>query len=110
MDEGISISGVKNIPNIIFIATFSGVSPIGAAIGILISETVTDSGSLQTLAITILQGLATGSLIYVVFFEVIEKERQKKTNGLLIVSHDIFHLRKTKTNSAHLLSASCVCF
>jgi len=78
-------SGVKNIPNIIFIATFSGVSPIGAAIGILISETVTDSGSLQTLAITILQGLATGSLIYVVFFEVIEKERQKKTNGLLIV-------------------------
>jgi len=76
---------VKNIPNIIFIATFSGVSPIGAAIGILISETVTDSGSLQTLAITILQGLATGSLIYVVFFEVIEKERQKKTNGLLIV-------------------------
>ena len=69
---------MKNIPNIIFIATFSGVSPIGAAIGILISETVTDSGSLQTLAITILQGLATGSLIYVVFFEVIEKERQKK--------------------------------
>ena len=31
------------------------------------------------------QGLATGSLFYVVFFEILEKERQKNVNGLLQV-------------------------
>jgi zinc transporter 1/2/3 len=34
----------------------------------------------------VLQGLAAGTLIYVVFFEIIEKERNKGTNGLLQVS------------------------
>ena len=33
----------------------------------------------------IVQGLATGSLFYVVFFEILEKERKKKVNGLLQV-------------------------
>ena len=32
------------------------------------------------------QGLATGSLFYVVFFEILEKERQKNVNGLLQVA------------------------
>ena len=34
----------------------------------------------------LLQGLATGSLFYVVFFEILEKERQKQVNGLLQVA------------------------
>ena len=34
------------------------------------------------------QGLATGSLFYVVFFEILEKERQKNVNGLLQVPID----------------------
>ena len=34
-----------------------------------------------------IQGLATGSLFYVVFFEILEKERQKNVNGLLQVIH-----------------------
>ena len=29
----------------------------------------------------VFQGLATGSLIYVVFFEILEKERSKAVNG-----------------------------
>ena len=33
-----------------------------------------------------LQGLATGTLLYVVFFEVIEKERLKGTSGMVQVS------------------------
>merc|ERR1711974_114952 len=40
----------------------------------------------QESVVTVLQGLATGTLLYVVFFEVIEKERLKKTNGLLMVA------------------------
>ena len=42
--------------------------------------------SLQNAAVTVLQGLAAGTLIYVVFFEVLEKERLKKSNGLIQVS------------------------
>ena len=33
-----------------------------------------------------LKGLATGSLLYVVFFEILEKERQKEVSGVLQVS------------------------
>ena len=33
----------------------------------------------------ILQGIATGSLMYVVFFEILEKERQKPVSGILQV-------------------------
>ena len=71
--------------NVIFISTFSLISPIGAGIGIAVSETVSSEADVQTSAVTVLQGLATGTLLYVVFFEVIEKERLKKTNGLMMV-------------------------
>ena len=36
-------------------------------------------------ALLIFQGIATGSLLYVVFFEILEKERQKAVPGLLQV-------------------------
>ena len=36
-------------------------------------------------ALIVLQGIATGSLLYVVFFEILEKERQKAVPGLLQV-------------------------
>ena len=39
----------------------------------------------QTVMVTVLQGLATGTLLYVVFFEVIEKERLKGTSGMVQV-------------------------
>ena len=39
----------------------------------------------QTVMVTVLQGLATGTLLYVVFFEVIEKERLKGTSGIVQV-------------------------
>eukprot|EP00091_Calanus_sinicus_P003907 TRINITY_DN14079_c0_g1_i1.p1 TRINITY_DN14079_c0_g1~~TRINITY_DN14079_c0_g1_i1.p1 ORF type:complete len:150 (+),score=7.15 TRINITY_DN14079_c0_g1_i1:50-499(+) len=43
----------------------------------------------QTVVVTVLQGLATGTLLYVVFFEVIEKERQKGTSGMIQVTFTI---------------------
>merc|ERR1712142_1377348 len=79
-------SGIKVVLTVIYVSTFSIISPIGAGIGIALSETVTSEADMQTSFVTVLQGLATGTLLYVVFFEVIEKERLKKTNGLLMVS------------------------
>jgi len=40
---------------------------------------------MATNALIVLQGLATGSLFYVVFFEILEKERTKNVAGLLQV-------------------------
>ena len=68
-----------------YMATFSLITPVGIGIGIALTETSTDESDLQNAAVSILQGLAAGTLIYVVFFEVLEKERAKKANGLLQV-------------------------
>ena len=35
--------------------------------------------------LVVFQGLATGSLLYVVFFEIMEKERKRAVSGLLQV-------------------------
>ena len=74
----------------VYVSTFALISPIGAGIGIALSHNTTENlteASLQSPLVTVLQALATGTLLYVVFFEVIEKERQKGTNGFLQVIH-----------------------
>ena len=58
---------------------------IGIAIGLGLTSTINSEAETQTVTVTVLQGLATGTLLYVVFFEVLEKEREKKRNGLLQV-------------------------
>jgi len=79
-------SGLPALLSIIYFSTFALISPIGAGIGILISETVKSEAETQTVTVTVLQGLATGTLLYVVFFEVIEKERMKGTSGIVQVT------------------------
>merc|ERR1719427_2385811 len=79
-------SGLKPLLSIIYFSTFALISPVGAGIGILLSETVKSEAETQTVVVTVLQGLATGTLLYVVFFEVIEKERQKGTSGMIQVT------------------------
>jgi len=61
-------SGIKPWMVILYVSTFALISPIGVGIGIAISETVPDEASLQGSLVTILQALATGTLLYVVFF------------------------------------------
>jgi len=78
-------SGLKTTLSIIYFSTFALISPVGAGIGILLSETISSEAEAQTVAVTVLQGLATGTLLYVVFFEVIEKERQGGTSGMIQV-------------------------
>ena len=65
-------------------AVFSLITPLGIGIGIALTEN--DDAELHDSSVAILNGLAAGTLIYVVFFEVLEKERQKKTNGLFQVT------------------------
>lgn len=79
------LSGIKTWIVVLYVSTFSFVTVIGAGIGIALAETVQSDSTLQSPLVTILQGLATGTLLYVVFFEVLEKERQSGTNGIFQV-------------------------
>lgn len=56
---------------IVYILTFAVVSPLGIGIGILISHS--EDITSPTIASAILQGLACGTLLYVVFFEILSK-------------------------------------
>ncbi len=90
-------SGVRPLVSALYVGVFSFISPLGAAIGLVMTATSASGvemadmspmqveASLKSAAVTVLQGLATGTLLYVVFFEIIEKERSKGTNGMMQV-------------------------
>lgn len=66
-------TNTKVLLNVIYVLTFAIVSPMGIGIGIAISE---DAESSTDLVSVILQGLASGTLLYVVFFEILQKDRK----------------------------------
>lgn len=57
---------------LVYVLTFSAVSPLGIGIGILVSGG--ESGTTSIVS-AILQGLASGTLLYVVFFEILQKDK-----------------------------------
>jgi len=68
----------------LYMTVFCAVSPIGVGVGMALTDP-SQEGELTITALIVLQGLATGSLLYVVFFEILEKERQKTVPGVLQV-------------------------
>lgn len=79
-------SGISVRMTAIFISTFSLITPLGAGVGIAISESGGSDMDLQLSSVTVLQGIATGTLLYVTFFEIFDKERHNDTNNLLQVN------------------------
>lgn len=57
-------------------------SPIGIGIGIAITK-MGDNETAYYLSVAVLQALAGGTLLYVVAFEVLERERSKSVSGLV---------------------------
>jgi zinc transporter 1/2/3 len=68
---------------IAYMVTLGLITPIGVAIGIFVTEYFQDPTPFHTLIIGILQGVAAGTLLYVTFLEVLERERRKSGNGLI---------------------------
>jgi zinc transporter 1/2/3 len=66
-------SGMKNCMVITYVLIFAVVSPIGIGIGIVVS---TGGKEITELPSVLLQGLASGTLLYVVFFEILSSERK----------------------------------
>lgn len=55
---------------VVYMVVFALVSPLGIAIGIIVTENITSNDGGHLVAVTILQGLAGGTILYVTFFEV----------------------------------------
>ena len=69
----------------LYMVSFALVSPVGVAIGLAVSEGAVLGTSEEThyLVIGILQGLAAGTILYVVVFEILQREKSKAVPGLL---------------------------
>lgn len=63
----------KTILCVLYVFTFAVVSPIGIGLGIILTG---NTGNATDVASVILQGLASGTLLYVVFFEILQGERK----------------------------------
>ena len=70
-------SGMTRTLIFAYMGTFSLITPVGIAIGIGLVQSASNNSASNGPA-AVLNGLAAGTLIYVVFFEILEKERQKK--------------------------------
>jgi len=68
----------------LYLTTFCMVSPIGVGVGMALTSKAGEDDLVGN-SLIVLQGLATGSLLYVVFFEIMEKERQKPVPGIIQV-------------------------
>merc|ERR1719369_2091454 len=79
----LSLELLSSTPNMIvffsYLITFSIVNSVGIGIGMIISEL----GSIDEVTSAVLQGLAGGTLLYVVMFEVLQREKEKDVSGIL---------------------------
>jgi len=76
-------SALRPVIAILYMTVFCAVSPIGVGVGMALTSP--EQENVDSTALIVLQGIATGSLLYVVFFEILEKERQKAVPGVLQV-------------------------
>ncbi|PNF30595.1 hypothetical protein B7P43_G06135 [Cryptotermes secundus] len=65
----------------VYMATFAVVTPIGIGVGIALSNDGEEAGT-NTVPTVVLQGMAAGTLLYVVFFEVLQRERANTQSGI----------------------------
>ena len=66
----------------IYIMAFAIMSPIGIGIGLAITENFANEQAYYV-SVAVLQALAGGTILYVVVFEVLERERSKSVSGLV---------------------------
>lgn len=76
------VAGASTRTTLGYLTIFSMVTPIGIAVGLALGHFKNDSENLGPTP-TILQGMAAGTLLYVVFFEVLARERANEKSGLL---------------------------
>ncbi|XP_033231460.1 zinc transporter ZIP3-like isoform X1 [Belonocnema kinseyi] len=76
------VAGTSSKTILGYLSVFSMVTPLGIMAGMALGHFKNDSENLGPVP-TILQGMAAGTLLYVVFFEVLARERANEKSGLL---------------------------
>lgn len=76
-------TGMNLKPFLVSIIIFSVASPIGGLIGALVKGFSTEETAAGLLGPTMLQAVSGGTILYVTFCEVLERERTKPMNGFL---------------------------
>ena len=76
------VAGTSSKTILGYLSVFSMVTPLGIVVGLALGHFKNDSENLGPVP-TILQGMAAGTLLYVVFFEVLARERANEKSGLL---------------------------
>ncbi|KAJ8968765.1 hypothetical protein NQ314_002114 [Rhamnusium bicolor] len=71
-------SKTKILLVVLYIGTFAVVTPLGIGAGIILS----DRQNSEDITSVVLQGMAAGTLLYVVFFEVLARERGNQHSGI----------------------------
>lgn len=73
--------GVSLVPFVVSMTIFSLSSPVGGAMGALVLSLSTEETTAGVLVPTFLQGISAGTILYVTFCEVLERERAKPDGG-----------------------------
>ncbi|KAJ8882486.1 hypothetical protein PR048_014297 [Dryococelus australis] len=71
----LATSGLAAPRVVLYVSVLALVSPVGVAAGLVVTLHSPDGP--QALVVAVLQGVAGGTIIYVTFFEVLERERRK---------------------------------
>ena len=66
---------------VIYILAFSLMSPIGIGIGMAIIHSLADDPQVYYISVGVLQALSAGTILYVVVFQVLQRERSKNVSG-----------------------------
>jgi zinc transporter 1/2/3 len=72
-------SGIRLLNLVLYVVILSLVSPLGVVIGILVTVNSSTEGPVQDLVVAVLQGIAGGTILYITFFEVLDREKRKET-------------------------------
>uniref|UniRef100_A0A8D8TWP2 Zinc transporter ZIP1 n=1 Tax=Cacopsylla melanoneura TaxID=428564 RepID=A0A8D8TWP2_9HEMI len=74
--------------NITYVVVFALCSPLGIALGMVITvmTTVSNTSTTLTLLSVILQGIATGTLMYIVFFEILKPSEAHSSHVQILTS------------------------
>nr|CAD7427184.1 unnamed protein product [Timema monikensis] len=85
-------SGTRMLQLVLYMVILALVSPLGVLIGLLVTEYSSQDSSSQTLVVACLQGVAGGTILYITFFEVLNREKTKKNgvNGLVKIGFILF--------------------
>ena len=73
-------NGISRLVFSSFLVTFSLITPLGIGLGV--GVTGLGSQEVSPLVLATLQGLAAGTILYVVMFEVLNREKAKEISGL----------------------------